>query len=179
MHDALDENWYSQLKHIHTAYRNVIPIQILDHLDSRWCPLDVHTRKQLKQDYYTEWDGLEHLTAFGKHLDDEQIRIERFGINISNEDKIQFYLEQMYASNTFDKKEMTEWENKPVAIKDDFAQAKLYFEGLVKDYKTYEQNSGGTTGKSKYDSALQTRKADKGNELREYIAKIATAAVAR
>jgi hypothetical protein len=34
MHDALDENWYSQLKHIHTAYRNMTPIQILDHLDS-------------------------------------------------------------------------------------------------------------------------------------------------
>ena len=111
MRDALDKNWYSQLKHIHTAYRNVIPIQILDHLDSRWCPLDVHTRKQLKQDYYTEWDGKEHFTAFGKHLDDEQIRIELFGINISHEDKLQFYLEQMYASNTFDKKEMTKWEN--------------------------------------------------------------------
>ena len=41
----------------------------------------------------------------------------------------------MYASNHFDKKEMTEWENKPVAIKDDFDKAKLYFQGLVKDYK--------------------------------------------
>jgi hypothetical protein len=34
----------------------------------------------------------------------------------------------MYASNHFDKKEMTEWENKTVAIKDDFGEAKLYFE---------------------------------------------------
>jgi len=57
MRDALDENWYSQLKHIHTTYRIVTSIQILDHLDSRWCLLDVHTRKQFKQDYYTEWDG--------------------------------------------------------------------------------------------------------------------------
>ncbi len=44
---------------------------------------------------------MEHLTAFGKRLDDEQIRIECFGINISDEDKLQFYLEQIYASNTF------------------------------------------------------------------------------
>ena len=42
----------------------------------------------------------------------------------------------MYASNHFDKKEMT-----------DFVEAKLYFEGLVKDYKVYAQNSGGTAGK--------------------------------
>lgn len=179
MRDALDEKWYSQLKHIHTAYRNVTPLQILEHLNSRWCPLDVHAKKKLKQDYYTEWDGEIHLTAFGKRLDDEQMRIERFGITISDEDKLQFYLEQMYASNTFDKKEMTEWENKAEAIKDDFDEAKLYFEGLVKDYETYEQNSGGTMGKHKYASALQAKEADKGDELREYIAKIATAAVAR
>ena len=137
MRDALDEKWYSQLKHIHTAYRNVTPLQILKHLNSRWCPLDVHAKKKLKQDYYTEWDGEIHLTAFGKRLDDEQIRIERFGITISDEDKLQFYLEQMYASNTFDKKEMTEWENKSIAIKDDFDEAKLYFEGLVRDYEVY------------------------------------------
>jgi hypothetical protein len=33
--DALDKNWYSQLKSIHTAYRNTTPIQILQHLDTQ------------------------------------------------------------------------------------------------------------------------------------------------
>jgi hypothetical protein len=42
--------------------------------------------------YYKEWDGEIHLTAFGKRLDDNQVRIERFGITISNKDKLQFYL---------------------------------------------------------------------------------------
>ncbi len=32
--NALDKNWYSQLKSVHTAYRNTTPIQILDHLNS-------------------------------------------------------------------------------------------------------------------------------------------------
>jgi len=80
--------------------------------------------------YYTEWGSEIHLTGFGKRLDDDQIRIEHFGITISDKDKLQFYLEQMYASNHFDKKEMTEWENKSIAIKDDFDEAKLNFEGL-------------------------------------------------
>jgi hypothetical protein len=70
--------------------------------------------------HYKEWDGKIHLTAFGKRLDEGQVRIEHFGITISNKDKLQFYLKQMYASNHFDKKEMTEWENKTIAIKDDF-----------------------------------------------------------
>jgi hypothetical protein len=32
--DALDKAWYSQLKSVHTAYRNTTPIQILEHLNS-------------------------------------------------------------------------------------------------------------------------------------------------
>jgi hypothetical protein len=52
--DTLDKNWYSQLKSIHTAYRNTTPIQILDHLNTRWCPLEVHAKKNLKQAYYAE-----------------------------------------------------------------------------------------------------------------------------
>jgi hypothetical protein len=178
MRNALDKNWYSQLKYIHTPYRNVTPIQILKHLNSRWCPLDIHAKKKLKQDYYTKWDDEIHLTAFGKRLDDKQTRIECFGITISNKDKLQFYLEQMYISNSFDKKEMTEWEDKPKIIKNNFDEAKLYYEGLVKDYETYEQNSGGIMGKSKYKSANQAKEAKQGNTLCEYIAKIATAAVA-
>jgi hypothetical protein len=66
----------------------------------------------------------------------------------------------MYASNHFDKKEMTEWENKNIAIKDDFDKAKLYFEGLVKDYKVYAQNSGGTAGKHNFDSVRRNGSAN-------------------
>jgi hypothetical protein len=31
MHNALDEAYYSQLKHVTTAYHNTTPIQILEH----------------------------------------------------------------------------------------------------------------------------------------------------
>jgi hypothetical protein len=86
--EALDEHWYSQFKSVHTAYRNTTPIQILQHLDTRWRPLDVHAKKNLRLASYTEWDSEIHLTAFGKRLDDDQIRIERFGITISDEDKL-------------------------------------------------------------------------------------------
>ena len=51
---------------------------------------------------------------------------------------------------------MTEWENKPEADKNNFGEGKTYFEGLVKDYKIYKQNSGGTVGKNNYGSANQT-----------------------
>jgi len=77
MRDALGEQYYSQLKHINTAYRNTTPIQILEHLDTRWCPLDVQARKILKKEFYADWDSTEtHLTAFGMKLDKEQSRLD-------------------------------------------------------------------------------------------------------
>ncbi len=127
--------------------------------------LNVHAKKNLRLAYYTEWDSEIHLTAFRKRLDDDQIRIKRFGLIIPDKDKLQFYLKQMYASNHFDKKEMTEWENKPIAIKGDFDEAKLYFKGLVKDYEVYAQNSGSTAGKHNFESANQSADADAGDEL--------------
>jgi hypothetical protein len=72
LRDAIDEQYYSQLRHRLTAYRNITPYQILEHLNDRWCPLDVQAKKALKQAYYTKWDSDEHLTAFGKRLDNDQ-----------------------------------------------------------------------------------------------------------
>jgi hypothetical protein len=34
MQDVLDKQYYSQLEHVNTTYRNTTPIQILDHLDT-------------------------------------------------------------------------------------------------------------------------------------------------
>ena len=71
---------------------------------------------------------------------------------------------------------MVDWENKPIAIKDDYDEAKMYFEGLVRDFKTYTQNSGGDSGKKGYESANQM--ADVGGEIRKFIQEIASASVA-
>ena len=173
MHDALNEQYYSQLKHINTAYRNTTPIQILEHLDTRWSPLDIRARKLLKAEFHADWDStVMHLTAFGMKLDKEQARIDRLGVVISDEDKLQFYMEQIYASNCFDKMEMVDWENKPVNVKDNYDEAKLYFEVLVRDFETYTQNSG-DYGKKGYESANQM--ADVGDEIWKYIQEIASA----
>jgi hypothetical protein len=66
--------------------------------------------------------------------------------------------------------------DKPVLVKDNYAQAKAYFENLVKDFNTYTQNSGGTAGKLGYDSS--NHMADVGNEIRKYIQDISSASVA-
>jgi hypothetical protein len=76
----------------------------------------------------------------------------------------------------FDKKEMVDWENKSIAIKEDYDEAKIYFKNVVKDFKTYTQNSGGTAEKQGYESANMA--AEVGNKLWRYIQEIAWAAAA-
>ena len=49
MRDALNEQYYAQLKHRLTKYRNVKPQEILKHLNDRWCPLDVMARKHIRE----------------------------------------------------------------------------------------------------------------------------------
>jgi hypothetical protein len=117
LRDALDEQYYSQLRHWLTAYRNVTPFQILEHLNDSWCPLNIKAKKALKDAYYTKWDGDEHLTAFGKHLDNNQCALVRSNVTIADEDKLQFYLKQMYDSNHFNKNEMLAWEKQPTTTK--------------------------------------------------------------
>ena len=82
----------------------------------------------------------------------------------------------MYDSNHFEKSEMLNWEKKPIIIKSNYVDAKDYFEALVKATDTDAQNAGGgTAGRNKYESA--NNMADIGDEIREYIANLASASV--
>jgi hypothetical protein len=125
------------------AYQNITPFQFLEHLNNRWCPLDIKAKKALKNAYYTKWVGNKHLTAFGKRHNDNQRALIHSDVTIVDEDKLQFYLEQMYNSNHFDKNDMLEWEKQPNATKTKYNSAKDYFEALVKVTDTYKQNAGG------------------------------------
>ncbi len=102
------------------AYCNITPHQILEHLNDRWCPLNVQAKKVLKKEYYTKWDANEHLTAFGKRLNNDQHALIHSDVTIADNNKLQFYLEEIYDSNRFDKQEMLMWEQQTAATKIDY-----------------------------------------------------------
>jgi hypothetical protein len=180
MRDALDKQFYLQLKHCHLAYHNITPFQLLELLNTIWCFLNVQSKKKLKDAYcFAKWDSHEHLTTFGKRLDNNQNALIWSDITISDKDKLQFYLEQIYDydSNLFDKAKMMEWESKPTPIKSNYNQAKRHFELLVKAHDTlYVQNSGGgTTRRNNYESANNMARI--GDKIKEYIAKLASTSI--
>jgi hypothetical protein len=133
-------------------------------------------KKKPKDAYFAKWDSHEHLTAFGKQLDNNQNALIWSDITISDVDKLQFYLEQIYDSNLFDKAKMMEWERKPTPIKSDYNQAKRHFKLLVKAHNMYVQNSGGrTAGRNNYESANNMARI--GDEIMEYITKLASTSI--
>jgi hypothetical protein len=55
-----------------------------------------------------------------------------------DDDKLQFYLEEIYDSNLFDKQEMLTWEREPSATKNNFDIAKTHFETIANATNTYK-----------------------------------------
>jgi hypothetical protein len=86
-------------------------------------PLNAQAKKALKKKYYTKWDANKHLTAFGKRLNDDQHALVWSDVTIGANDKFQFYLEEIYNSNCFDKQEMLTWEQQPAATKTNYDRA--------------------------------------------------------
>ncbi len=58
--------------------------------------------------------------AFRKCLNNDQCALVRSDVTIADNNKLQFYLEEIYDSNCFDKQEMLTWEQQPAATKTDY-----------------------------------------------------------
>ncbi len=74
----------------------------------------------LKKEYYTKWDTNEHLAAFEKRLNNDQRALVRSDVTIADNNKLHFYLEEIYNSNCINKQEMLTWEQQPAATKIDY-----------------------------------------------------------
>jgi hypothetical protein len=115
--------------------------------------------------------------AFEKHLDYDQCALVRSDVTIADDNKLQFYLEEVYNSNRFDKQEMLTWEQQQTTTKTDYNLAQAYFKRIVKATNTYKQNAGGgTTGHNHYESTNQM--ANVGDEIRKYIQQLASTGAA-
>ena len=156
--DALDEKYYIQLKKAVIGYKRVTIKQYINHLDVKWCKLDTKVIKQMKDHYYRGWqqEHEESIHEFIKRLDEDQEALLVDGIKISDDDKMQHYMEQMYDCGIFDIKDFRTWEEMDPA-EQTWDTAVDYFEGIVESMETFKENMGGTAKKAKFESAAQVK----------------------
>jgi chromosome condensin MukBEF ATPase and DNA-binding subunit MukB len=171
--DALEPQYYQQLKARTIGYKKVTVKQYIKHLDDQWCKLDTMAVVQMKNDYFQPWDqSQQHLTEFSRLLEEEQELLKDAGVTIHDEEKLLHFIQQVAASRVFTKEEYLKWEKKAAADKT-WANAKTHFHELVEDNDKYAATAGGTAKAMGYDSAGNVEERDDINEeVRQWVTKI-------
>ena len=105
-----------------------------------------------------------HITKFITKLNKGQKDLERNQIDVTDKDKLEHFVLQMFGSNLFDENQMMEWEKK-AALAKTWAAATSYFNEIVKEQEMYSKLFGRSTKKLRYESAAVTRDRESGGEV--------------
>ena len=154
--DALDLTYYEKLKVMTVGYKKFKISDYLKYIDEKWCKIYTKTRKQMKAAYYEKWNQEDHITVLGKRINDDQAELTDAKIVITDEEKLQFYIEQMHDSATFYKEEMMKLDKNTDNNKT-WTNGTNYFEYIVAEIEKYHYNSEGTAKRERYESSANAR----------------------
>lgn len=96
------------------------------------------------------------LRDFIKRLNGGQEMLRHDSIKVSNDDRLQHFIEQMYDGGQFEWRDYQDWEDRPDHEKT-WAETTKFFEALIETMETYEDNIGGTAKKAKFENAVPAK----------------------
>ena len=155
--NALDTEYYEDLEHVRYGYDRIRPREYIEHLEAEHCPLDERATKQAREHYFRGWERTksprpEGLLRFGKRLDEEQESLGLDGVTISNANKEEHYLLQVFQSGVFPATTIREWKRRPGANQT-HAHAKTFFQAEQKGLTEVHRLIGDTAQGHGYESA--------------------------
>ena len=112
---------------------------MLAHIKDTWCKITTRKKGVAQRALREPWNLVEDITAYKRALDRNQITCLDLNVPINDSDKVQIYMENMYMSDMFEERKLTEWEEKAEADKS-WADAKTYFGSLYKTRKKYNSD---------------------------------------
>ena len=136
--EIVDSTYVEELEDEFIGYSTQTIKTLIQHLKNEWCVVSTLEKKQALDAFNFEWDVTSHITKYARELDKQQKLCRDIGVPASDIAKTQTYLENMWASEMFDDKEMRAWENLPTADKT-WANAKTYFVTHYKSKKKYDE----------------------------------------
>ena len=152
MMKALYARYYEQLSQQRFKYMHVLPRDFITHLETKWVFLDEMQVQQLKDEYYKGWSADEHISAFARRLDKDQAKLASDGVTISNVDKNQHYMLQIWKSEMFSQQAMTKWTKRPVGVKT-WEHSVPFFEDKALELEQFEALYGGGAPQNGFGSA--------------------------
>ena len=176
---SFDGQYFATLRDDLLGYTHVCVSEMLDHLMDQ-CIALTDVEKQEKLDAVLKpWNQDDDITTFFNNIDRMQEDLGDDDIEWTDSQKSIHAIKQMYASNTFDARDMRGWERKPTPDKT-WVHLQSYFGDLYTDVKKYENATGTRHG---FESAANVRESTappnaNDVQLHEQLTDIAMAATA-
>ena len=108
---AFDMQYLKELKEEYLGYKNQTIKTMVTQL-STWYDITTKEKLAMKTHFLTPWSDTPeaHITTFARQLDRRQVKCEDHGVTITNDDKVDHFVAQMYACGLFDSKLLNDWE---------------------------------------------------------------------
>ena len=86
--DAIEEKYYIALKHPKTKYNIITPLEILQHVQENFAPMDTRSKKAMRAKYYQPWNvgKGELLDTFTQRLINKRVILEFNRVNINDDE---------------------------------------------------------------------------------------------
>ena len=137
---------------------------MLDHLLEQCLEITDTEKSKKLEAALKPWTPDQDINVFFHSLDKVQEELDDEFIPWPNSQKIIHAMKQMYACNTFDSRDMREWERKVPANKR-WIDLQVYFGDLYIDAKKYEKATGGKHG---FESAANVIEAQPSAETTDH-----------
>jgi hypothetical protein len=149
--DCLETRYYEQLYENVFKYKRILPRAYLAHLEAKWVILDELQIEDMVKKYKRGWSQDEHFTTFAHRLDREQKKLSDDNIVVSDADKKQHLMVELWGRDLFDRPVMIEWNERPREERE-YAHAVAYFTKHLAAIETYEAAGGGASKKQGFES---------------------------
>ena len=137
--DAVEEEWIDSMKDDDFEWNNVTCKALLEHIKDSWCKISTVHRTNVKKHFAEHWDPSIPLLAYKRQQTQAQKMCVEVGASATDADKLQTFVESMYASERFTEDDLSKWENKPDDQKT-YALAYKYFQDLDNEHKNFQKN---------------------------------------
>ena len=137
--ESVDAEYIDELKKDYVGYKDETAKSLPKHIKDTWCKITTLKKGKALQKFCDPWDQVSNIATYERMLDKAQMKCDDMGVGATDEEKVQIYVQQMYACDVFTEKEMTDWEAKTDASKT-WVAAKAYFGRLYQTRRSYEND---------------------------------------
>ena len=107
---SVDTKYVEELEEEYVGYKNQT-IKVMIEQIRVWYVITTKEKLSIKAHFFAPWGDTPdaHVTTFARKLDRRQIKFEDHGVAVTEYDKLEYFVSQMYACGLFEEKFLDNW----------------------------------------------------------------------